>query len=453
MQAVLDLFAFHVPFVPFVPLVPLVPFVPFVPFMHNSLNIEKLLAFIDGSPTQFHAAAKVVDCLEAHGFERLREDEPWRLAAGGRYFVERNASSVLAFALPELPSAIMPLRLAAVHLDSPLLKLKLKGAKCDSAGVATIPVDVYGGPILATWLDRPLGIAGMLFSEADGRVVERLYDCPNAAVIPNAAIHLNRDINGKGAVYNPQNELNAIVGMGGLDVASALGIPEDALDDSELFLYDSSKAALVGAKKEMVNSSRLDNLLSAFAALEALPKFKSQGAQFVPMAFFADNEEIGSQTLQGADSDFLPCVVRRMLSAFGAKEDDVCAALARSRMISADAAHAEHPNYRQFYEPNYAPQMGHGIALKRNTKFRYASNGRDCAEFRRMCKEAGIACQDFVNRADMPCGSTVGAAISAALGVAGVDIGVPMLAMHSIRETAALDDVFGLQRVFEAFWK
>ena len=203
----------------------------------------------------------------------------------------------------------------------------------------------------------------------------------------------------------------------------------------------------------MINASRLDNLLSAYAAMEALPQFDAKNAQFVPVAFFADNEEVGSHTMQGADSNFLPCVLHRILYAFNGNEEDFCISMAASRMLSADAAHAAHSSYMEYYDSNYAPKMGGGIALKKNTKFRYASNGRDCAWFRAMCGRADVACQDFTNRADMQCGSTVGATISAALGISGVDIGVPMLAMHSIRETAALSDVHALQKVFEFYWK
>ena len=414
--------------------------------MGNGFSTERLLAFIDGSPTQFHAAANVCRFLAENGFSELSEGSHWELAPGGRYYVKRNASSVVAFCVPKQQSLETPFRLVASHLDSPLLKLKLRGMKDTSAGLCEIPVDVYGGPIISTWLDRPLGIAGMLFMAEDGQAVERLYARPNAAVIPNAAVHLNRDINTKGAVYNPQTELNAIIGASG----ATMEIPESALDDSELFLYDSTPAAIVGPG--MINAPRLDNLLSAFAAMEALPIFAADDSQFVPVAFFADNEEVGSHTLQGADSNFLPCVLRRILNAFGGGQEEFCIAMANSRMISADAAHAAHPSYMGCYEPNYAPKMFKGIVLKRNTKFRYASNGRDCAWFRGLCQQAGVACQDFVNRADMPCGSTVGATISAALGVSGVDVGVPMLAMHSIRETAALDDVADLQSVFEFFW-
>ena len=419
--------------------------------MGNSLNTERLLAFIDGSPTQFHAAANVCRFLADNGFAELSEGCHWSLVPGGRYFVKRNGSSVVAFCVPKQPSKELPFRLVATHLDSPLLKLKLRGMKNTSAGLCEIPVDVYGGPIISTWLDRPLGIAGMLFMTEDGQPVERLYARPNAAVVPNAAVHLNRDINSKGAVYNPQTELNAIIGAPDA-FDSSMEIPESALDDSELFLYDSSPAAVVGTQNDMINAPRLDNLLSAFAAMEALPKY-AEASQFIPVAFFADNEEVGSHTLQGADSNFLPCILHRILNAFGGGQEEFCISIADSKMISADAAHAAHPSYMGCYEPNYAPKMFKGIVLKRNTKFRYASNGRDCAWFRGMCQQAGIACQDFINRADMPCGSTVGATISAALGVSGVDIGVPMLAMHSIRETAALSDVADLQAVFEFFWK
>ena len=377
--------------------------------MERQLETNKLLGFLDGSPTQFHAAANVMDALQRVGYVRLFEDRRWELTAGGRYFVSRNESSVIAFCVPRQPMPSMPFRMVAVHLDSPLLKLKLKGLELSKTCIYQIPVDVYGGPIISTWLDRPLGIAGLLCQGTENR----LFNLPDVAVIPNAAVHFNRSINDKGAVYNPQTELNAIVGCAGFIGLESLAIPEDAADDSELFLYDSTKATLLGPEHDMINASRLDNLLSAFAALVALPEHVAENSQCVPLAFFADNEEVGSLTLQGADSNFLPCVLQRILCAFNGSHEDFCISMASSRMISADAAHAEHPSYTKYYEPNYAPKMGHGIALKKNTKFRYASNGRDCAWFRALCDNAGIPCQDFINRADMPCGSTVGASLSA----------------------------------------
>lgn len=407
-----------------------------------------LLSFLDGSPTQFHAAENIALMLRNEGYERLAEDSHWRLVPGGRYYVVRNSSAIVAFAIPEKPVAGMPFRIVATHLDSPLLKLKFAGLR-NSQNVECVSTEVYGGAILASWLDRPLGIAGKVVCVEDGIVNEKLVAIPDAAVVPNAAVHLNRDINSKGASYNEQCELNAILGKAGKDYDIA-GICSGNLIDSELYLYDATMSALIGEQKQLLNAPRQDNLLSAYAAVRAL--CVSNIANAVPVAFFADNEEIGSRTMQGAASNMLPSVLRRIVLAMKGTEEDGLIALSGSRMISADAAHAAHPSYMRFYEPDYSPVLFGGVVLKKNAQFRYATDGVAAAEFRAMCQNAGIPCQDFINRADKPCGSTVGPALSSELGIRTVDIGVPMLAMHSIRETAALPDVAALQLSLEAFW-
>ena len=416
--------------------------------MKNSKEKERLLSFLDACPTAFHAAAKIASTLEAAGFEHLRESDVWKLAPGGKYYVERNHSSILAFQMPLKPKPYMPARIVATHLDSPALRLKLRGfkAKC---GVDMVPIEVYGGPISATWLDRPLGIAGIV---VDGRDMScRLYDMKNIAVIPNLAMqHFNLDLK-NGITYNPQTQLNACIGVSmGKSVSESLGIPEEAFDDSELNLYDCTPATLLGKEQDLLNAPRLDNMLAAFTALEAMLGNASPKRDLA-VAFFADNEEIGNTTRQGANSDFLNSALKRIVLALKGDEEDLCRMLSTSFLVSNDAAHALHPSYTECYEADYAPVLGGGVVFKKNVKHRYASNGCDNAIFRELCCRAGVPCQSFTNRADRPCGSTMGPHLSASLGIRGIDIGIAMFAMHSIRETASVKDVLSCCKAISYF--
>ncbi len=410
---------------------------------------KALLSFLDKSATPFHAAALVQERLMAEGFVRLDEADSWHLQASGRYFLQRNGSAVIAFVLPDTLSAATGLHMVATHLDSPSLHLKPKALR-KASGRSIVPTEVYGSPIIATWLDRPLGIAGRVFREGDdGRVQGELFAVPNAAVIPNPAIHLTPDVNTKGIVYNAQRELNALIGLDKGAESSGWLFPGDCVD-MECQLFDCQPACLIGDGQELLQGPRLDNLLSAYAALAALPASKPSGT--IALSFWADNEEIGSRTRQGADSDFLQTAVRRIGLALGATAEETARAMACSLLLSADAAHGVHPSFPDYSEPSAAPQLGKGFALKRNVKFRYASNGAELAAFRLFCRRSGVSCQDFTNRADMPCGSTIGPALSAQLGIPAIDIGVPMLAMHSLRETAALADALELEKLVGCFW-
>ena len=406
----------------------------------NSSNKKKLLSFLDGSPTAFHAAANVTSQLDNAGFVKLDESQHWHLQNGGKYYVMRNHSSVIAFVLPKKATASMPARIVATHLDSPALRLKLRGY-CVDGGLNMVPVEMYGGAISSTWLDRPLGIAGIVIDNANLSV--GLYDKKNIAVIPNLAMqHFNLDLK-NGVAYNTQTQMRACLGVPqkGRGLGDILGIQESAFDDSELNLYDCTPAALLGDDDEVLNAPRLDNMLAAFTALEAIGNLSPHKSD-VAVAFFADNEEIGSTTRQGANSHFLRDTLDRIVIALKGNDEDLLVMLSKSFLVSNDAAHALHPNYKECYDTNYAPVVGKGLVFKKNVKHRYASNGCDNAIFRNICNRAQIPYQTFTNRADRPCGSTVGAMLSADLGIRGIDIGIAMLAMHSIRETASVNDVF-----------
>ena len=405
--------------------------------------------FIDASPSVFHATKNVVDYLVQKGFTQLKENQPWKLKGGNGYFVVRNDSSLIAFALPNKVKKQMPVRLVTSHLDSPAPRLKMRAIR-ETAGLTMLPVEIYGGTILNTWLDRPLGIAGRAFNHKNGTFT--LFKRDHAAVIPNLAIHLNRKCN-EGEALNPQNDMAAVIDddSTGNPLAALPGMDENAALVSELFLYDDAPAAIIGSGKAIVNAPRLDNLTSAFAALNAIADIKD--APEICISFFADNEEIGSNTPQGAESSFLKTIITRIMLALGGSLEDTYITLANSTFISADAAHALHPSHPEKHDPKYAPLMGYGVALKTNVSGRYCTTGPMLEKFIRLADENDIALQLFTNRADMPCGSTVGPTTAAELGMPGIDLGIPMLAMHSSRETAALSDIEDLYHLMLCYYQ
>ena len=414
----------------------------------NDFN-KSFCRFIDASPSVFHATKNVVDYLEQKGFTKLKENQPWSLKGGKGYFVTRNDSSIIAFVLPKKAKTQMPIRLVTSHLDSPAPRLKMRAIR-ESAGLTMLPIEIYGGTILNTWLDRPLGIAGRIFNHRTGAFT--FFKREHAAVIPNLAIHLNRKCN-EGEALNPQCDMAAIIDDDSTDCSlpALLNMEENEAIASELFLYDDTPAAIIGPSKSIINAPRLDNLTSAFAAMCAIADI--QNTPEICISFFADNEEIGSRTPQGAESSFLKTIITRIMFALGGSLEDTYITLANSTFISADAAHALHPNHPEKHDPKYAPLMGYGVALKTNVSGRYCTTGPMLEKFIRLADENDIALQLFTNRADMPCGSTVGPTTAAELGMPGIDLGIPMLAMHSARETAALSDIHDLYELMRFYWK
>lgn len=411
--------------------------------------VKGFINFIDESVSVYHASMNVQCQLENCGYRKLKENERWNLERGGRYYVERNDTAVIAFAIPDKYDIKHGFRIIATHLDSPAIKLKLKRfSTCGNTNV--IGSEVYGGAIYNTWLDKPLGVAGRLWRYEGNMLTSRLYNRSNSAIIPNPAIHFCRDIN-NGFKLNPERHLNACIGLGHDNTLAEFinESPNFALEESELFLYDCTPAALVGNNWDLINAPRLDNLASVFAALTVFEKINSD--ETIQVSFFADNEEIGSTTMQGADSNFLERVLRRIELSLGGDEEDYYVALAESLMVSADAAHAFNPNFPEYYEPEYAPQFYNGVVFKKNVSFKYATTGYMASHYRHLCDLAGIMVQDFTNRADMPCGSTVGPCLSAALGIDTLDVGVPLWAMHSSRETLAGKDLLELIKFFQLF--
>jgi aspartyl aminopeptidase len=419
--------------------------------------IERLLDFLRRSPTPWHAAASMAARLEAAGFRRLDEREPWRLSPGERVYVTRNDSSIIALQLPE--GELNALRMIGAHTDSPGLRLKPSAAQV-SAGWLQLGVETYGGVLLAPWYDRDLGLAGRIHvRHPDGRLEGLLLNVERpVAIIPSLAIHLDRDVN-QGRPINAQTQMAPVFLQGGESpdlerllkgwVAEQHGLKEVELLDFELALYDMQPPARIGVAGELIASARLDNLLSCFVGLEAL--LASDGKQGVVLAA-SDHEEVGSASACGAQGPFLGDVLRRVSEQLGGGgEGGFIRLIQASRMISCDNAHALHPNFTDKHDAAHGPALNGGPVIKVNANQRYATNSATAAMFRDLCREVEVPVQTFVTRADMGCGSTIGPITATELGVPTLDVGAPQWAMHSIRETAGARDVEYLARVLAAF--
>ncbi|RMF18066.1 MAG: M18 family aminopeptidase [Gammaproteobacteria bacterium] len=415
---------------------------------------EAIQAFLDASPTPFHAVQTTLKRLLEAGFVHLREGQDWSLDAGGRYVVTRNDSSLIAFCCPE--RAHEGLRLMGAHTDSPCLRLK-PAPDTTRHGYHQWGVQVYGGALLRPWFDRGLALAGRVtWQDTAGRLRHTLIDTRQpVAVIPSLAIHLDREVNEKGAV-NPQTQMPAITSLAGdsaLVTQSWLaGLVRDAegetgqVLDFELSLYDAQPSAVAGVHQEFLLSARLDNLLSCALGVEAL---LASGLSKPSLLVFNDHEEVGSQSAEGAQGPFLKQVLMRL-----AGDSDVALQkmLSRSMLFSVDNAHAIHPNYADRHDDGHAPKMGGGPVIKINANQRYATNSVTAGFFRALCAEASVPVQAFVVRSDMACGSTIGPITASELGVRTLDIGVPQLAMHSAREMAAWKDIHAMHDALKAFF-
>jgi aspartyl aminopeptidase len=408
---------------------------------------RELIDFIDASPSPWHAVASAETHLLAQGFSRIEEDAPWQLVAGGRYYVVRGAS-LIAFVLGSRSLVETGFRIVGAHTDSPGLRLKPKAA-LKGDGLARLGVEVYGGPILATFTDRDLSLAGrVVFRSAAGADTLLLRFKQPLVRLPNLAIHMNREVNEQGLKLNKQTELPLILGQlgDGEDAEANLrklladAAQRDAADllSWELAVYDVQKGCLWGANEEFIADSQLDNLGSTHAALTAL--HATQQPTSTCVAAFFDHEEVGSESASGAGGSFLADVLARIGLQAGLDEEGRHRAMARSFFISADMAHAYHPNFPNAYEPGHKVMVNGGPVIKTNVNQRYTSNAETAARFMRLCETAGVPYQQYAHRSDLGCGSTIGPTLAAQLGVASVDVGSPMWAMHSARESAGVDD-------------
>ncbi|NTV95167.1 MAG: M18 family aminopeptidase [Thiobacillus sp.] len=410
--------------------------------------IADLLDYLDASPTPWHAVATSEARLQAAGFLRLEETARWQLASGGRYYVTRGESSLIAFVVGHGALAETGFRIVGAHTDSPGLRLKPRPG-LDGDGLWRLAVEVYGGPILATFADRDLSLAG--------RVVVRGADGPTARLVrfehpllrlPNLAIHMNREVNEQGLKLNRQTELPLLLGLAadGLDaearlrelLAGAAQVDANDILSWDLAAYDVQKAALWGAAGEFIASGRIDNLASCHAALQALCAAGSPAPTCVAALF--DHEEVGSGSPAGAGGSFAADVLDRLCLNAGLDGEDRHRAMAASFFVSADAAHAYQPNFPNAYEPGHKVRVNGGPVIKTHVGQRYTTHAGTAARFMALCERAGVPCQQYAHRSDLACGSTIGPILAARLGIPGVDVGSAMWAMHSVRESAGAHD-------------
>ena len=391
--------------------------------------------FLNKSVTPYHT----VETLKALFEEKCEKNA---------HFFERGGA-LIAVRTPKQICSDSRFKIALAHTDFPTLKITPNPDNM-AAGVRTLHPEIYGSPLFTSWLDRDLGYAGLLAYEMDGKVQTKLIRGDKLFRIPQLAVHLNRGVNQDGLKVNPQNDLNALwTAVGGKEKfveALQLELPAGAnLLDFDVQLFDAQPAQFGGFENEWIFSGRLDNLSSCHAIAEAFAAAGDLEKDFQVAAFF-NNEEVGSETREGAGSNFLRSVLEEVC------ERPLSSLLAESLALSIDMAHAEHPNFVQKHEPNHAPILGEGVILKINSQKRYASDVFSNAQFKLICKQNNIPYQTFVMRNDMPCGSTVGPTISASLGIPTVDIGEPMLSMHSIREMTAVKDHESMIRLVTAFF-
>ena len=399
---------------------------------------KALAAFLNASHSNFHAVENLRTALEEQGYARLTQEMEWKLQPGGKYYTTRNGSAILAFRVPE--GEIRGFLMSASHSDRPTFQIK-ENAEQPSGAYLRLAVEKYGGMILSTWLDRPLSVAGRVLVRTGSGIESRLVDLDrDLCLIPNVAIHMNRKVN-EGYAWNPAVDLLPLVGPAAkkgwfLDtVAEAAGAaPQDILG-TDLTLYVRQPASLWGPEEDYISSQALDDLQCAFGTMQG---FLAAGTgASVPLCCVFDNEEVGSNTMQGADSDFLKDALQRICAALGL---DLSRELGRSLMVSADNAHAVHPNHPEYVDPGNGPVINGGIVLKFNANRRYTTDGVTAALFREVCARAEVPVQTYYNRADLPGGSTLGNISTAQVSVPTVDIGLAQLAMHSAYETAGTRD-------------
>lgn len=415
---------------------------------------EELLDFIQKSPSCYHAVENTKKILDENGFCEVSEGKVWELQEGGKYYVIRNCSSIIAFKIPS--KNFKGFNIVASHSDAPTFKIKENYQIEVDNKLVKLNVEKYGGMIFSSWFDRPLSIAGKIVIKEGNKFVSKLVNIDrDLVVIPNLAIHFNRNIN-DGYKYNAQNDMLPLYGdISSKDtlmklVAENVGVAEEDILGSDLFLYNRMNGSIWGANQEFMSSPKLDDLQCAFSSLKGFLAGKNEDAVQVHAVF--DNEEVGSLTKQGAESTFLLDTLNRINSALGRTQEDYLTAVANSFMISADNAHAVHPNHPQKSDPTNRPYMNEGIVIKFNANQKYTTDSMSAAVFKSICEDADVPYQVFTNRSDMAGGSTLGNISNSKVSLNTVDIGLPQLAMHSAYETGGIKDTYYLVKALESFY-
>ncbi len=429
----------------------------------NHPHIDSLLRFMDASVCNFWAVATLKQWLSRHGYrERQLADSLNDVQPGEKFFVTKNDSALFAVRVGRKSPAETGFKIIAAHSDSPCFRVKPNAAMTSGDGLVRLNTEVYGGPILYTWFDRPLSIAGRVLLKGKDALhpVTRLLKVERPLLnISHLAIHFNRAVNDGNPLSRQHDMLPIIARLNStLEaddllmrlVAKELGVLQSEIIDFDLLLYDVQPACLFGYHNEFISSGRLDDLSMVHAAITALVESSDEDATCVAAIF--DNEETGSGTKQGAASPVLGTLLQRVVEAQGGRADEMGRAIARSFMVSADNAHAFHPNYPSKYDPTNHPALGGGPCVKINANCKYMTDAHSAAIFETLCQEAGVPFQFFVNHSDVAGGSTLGNIFTAQMDIEGVDVGNPLLAMHSARETAAVDDHLHMIEVMKHFF-
>lgn len=425
----------------------------------NYRNTSKeLMAFIKKSSTAFHVVNNFSQMLEKSGFTKLNERDKWKLKTNGKYYVTRNDSSIIAFRMPENED-FYNFQISAAHSDSPAFKIKENPEMIEDSNYVTLNVEKYGGMLMAPWLDRPLSVAGRVIIKDGNTLKPVLINVDrDLCVIPNLAIHMNRDAN-NGIKYNPQKDMIPLFGEISSKnkfkelIAKEADTDAEAIISIDLFVYNRELGTIWGAENEFISAPRLDDVMCAYSCINALIKSKETNKESVNVCAVFDNEEVGSTTKQGADSSFLSDVLSRISMCTGKDSEDFVRACASSFMLSADNAHAVHPNYKEKADPTNRPYMNKGIVIKYNANQKYTTDAISAAVFKEICKKAGVEVQSYVNRSDIPGGSTLGNISNSHISINTVDIGLAQLAMHSPYETAGVKDTESMIKAVKKFYE
>jgi len=421
-----------------------------------SSTVNELFDFIKAGPTPFHTVNAICGMLKDNGFEQLLETDCWNVKKGGKYYITRNNTSIIAVKIG-VDADDFGFQVVASHSDSPTFKIKEKAELTVSDKYLKLNTEGYGGMILSTWLDRPLSIAGRVVVKDGDTFSEKLVNIDrDLMLIPNLAIHMNRQIN-EGFSYNMQIDMLPLLCGGKADsdilnhlIAEELSIDKDSVSARDLFLYNRMEPSVWGADEEFISAPRLDDLECAFASLKGFLEGENQKSVQIFACF--DNEEVGSQTKQGADSTFLGDVLKRINKGLGNDEESYLRALAKGFMLSCDNAHAVHPNHEEKTDKNNCAYMNEGIVIKSHAGQKYTSDAVSIAIFKGICEKAGVPVQYFANRSDAKGGSTLGNIAMSSVSMNCVDIGLAQLAMHSAYETAGARDIDYMIRAVSEFF-
>ena len=426
---------------------------------------ESLIDFLNASPVNFLAVKTIAEQLEQQGYQHIDPAEPLgAIEIGQKFYVTKNGSSIYAFHVGSRPLAEAGFHVICAHCDSPTFRIKPNAEIYCEQGITKLNTELYGGAIMSTWFDRPLSLAG--------RVILRSADTMHPATrllhirrpllqIPNLAIHFNREVN-DGVKLSKQKDMLPLLGIVTNElekkqmllnlIAEELQVDKKDIIDFDLYLYATTPACTFGVHDEFISAGRLDDLSMVHAGLTALLESDGTSEATRILAIF-DNEETGSQTKQGAGSPFLASIIQRVVMSQGGTTEDFHRAVEKAFMVSADNAHAWHPNYSEKYDPTNHPVLGGGPVIKFNAAQKYASDALSAAVFQQLCEQAGVPCQRFVNHSDVAGGSTLGNILASSLPLRGVDMGNPILAMHSVRETGAAIDHEYCIKAFKQFYQ